>query len=80
MLSVALPLFHGRLGLLLPFREPIHTVGLSWTLLVFFLHFTQLWSFSVLYSVWLYLDWNTPIQKPCILEFTAVVDLFLTVQ
>lgn len=29
MLSVALPLFHGRLGLLLPFREPIHTVGES---------------------------------------------------
>lgn len=29
MLSVALPLFHGRLGLLLPFREPIHTEGES---------------------------------------------------
>ncbi|XP_028750232.1 2-acylglycerol O-acyltransferase 2-B-like [Peromyscus leucopus] len=26
MLSVALPLFHGRLGLLMPFRVPIHTV------------------------------------------------------
>ncbi|XP_008587705.1 PREDICTED: 2-acylglycerol O-acyltransferase 2-like [Galeopterus variegatus] len=26
LLSVALPLFHGRLGLLLPFRAPIHTV------------------------------------------------------
>ncbi|CAH7258645.1 2-acylglycerol O-acyltransferase 3 [Phodopus roborovskii] len=26
MLSVALPLFHGRLGLLIPFRVPIHTV------------------------------------------------------
>ncbi|XP_066238414.1 2-acylglycerol O-acyltransferase 2-B-like [Saccopteryx leptura] len=26
LLSVALPLFHGRLGLLLPFRTPIHTV------------------------------------------------------
>nr|XP_036854606.1 2-acylglycerol O-acyltransferase 3 isoform X4 [Manis javanica] len=25
--SVALPLFHGRRGLLLPFRTPIHTVG-----------------------------------------------------
>lgn len=28
-LSVALPLFHGRLGLLIPFRVPIHTVGES---------------------------------------------------
>ncbi|XP_057620717.1 2-acylglycerol O-acyltransferase 3 [Chionomys nivalis] len=37
-------------------------MGLSCTLLVFFLHFTGLWSFSVLYFVWLYLDWNTPIQ------------------
>lgn len=27
MLSVALPLFYGRLGLLIPFRVPIHTVG-----------------------------------------------------
>lgn len=27
LLSVALPLFHGRLGLLLPFRTPIYTVG-----------------------------------------------------
>lgn len=27
LLTVALPLFHGRLGLLLPFRKPIHTVG-----------------------------------------------------
>ncbi|KAM8778374.1 2-acylglycerol O-acyltransferase 2-like [Rhynchonycteris naso] len=26
LLSVALPLFHGRLGLLLPFRKPIYTV------------------------------------------------------
>ncbi|MBZ3884680.1 2-acylglycerol O-acyltransferase 2-B [Sciurus carolinensis] len=26
LLSVALPLFHGRLGLLMPFRSPIHTV------------------------------------------------------
>ncbi|XP_062036159.1 2-acylglycerol O-acyltransferase 2-B-like [Lepus europaeus] len=26
LLSVALPLFHGRLGLLLPFRAPVHTV------------------------------------------------------
>ncbi|XP_032966296.1 2-acylglycerol O-acyltransferase 2-B-like [Rhinolophus ferrumequinum] len=26
LLTVALPLFHGRLGLLLPFRKPIHTV------------------------------------------------------
>ncbi|XP_001064308.2 putative diacylglycerol O-acyltransferase 2-like protein DGAT2L7P [Rattus norvegicus] len=26
ILSVALPLFHGRLGLLIPFRVPIHTV------------------------------------------------------
>ncbi|KAM5262081.1 putative diacylglycerol O-acyltransferase 2-like protein DGAT2L7P isoform 2-T2 [Hipposideros larvatus] len=26
LLRVALPLFHGRLGLLLPFRKPIHTV------------------------------------------------------
>ncbi|KAK2497483.1 hypothetical protein MC885_001235 [Smutsia gigantea] len=26
LLSVALPLFHGRRGLLLPFRTPIHTV------------------------------------------------------
>lgn len=29
ILSVALPLFHGRLGLLIPFRVPIHTVGES---------------------------------------------------
>lgn len=28
-LSVTLPLFHGRLGLLIPFRVPIHTVGES---------------------------------------------------
>lgn len=41
---------------------PFHP-GLSWTLLVVFLHFTRLWSFSVLYFVWLYLDWNTPIQS-----------------
>ncbi|KAM5228628.1 LOW QUALITY PROTEIN: 2-acylglycerol O-acyltransferase 3 [Ctenodactylus gundi] len=27
LLSMALPLFHGRLGLLLPFRAPMHTVG-----------------------------------------------------
>lgn len=36
--------------------------GLSSTLLVFFLLFILLWSFSVPYFVWLYLDWNTPIQ------------------
>lgn len=29
MLSVALPLLHGHLGLLIPFRVPIHTVGES---------------------------------------------------
>ncbi|XP_058426511.1 2-acylglycerol O-acyltransferase 2-B-like [Diceros bicornis minor] len=32
LLSVALPLFHGPLGLLLPFRAPIHTVGEPWPL------------------------------------------------
>ncbi|XP_027272019.1 2-acylglycerol O-acyltransferase 3 [Cricetulus griseus] len=37
-------------------------MGLFCTLLVFLLLFTRLWSFSFLYLVWLYLDWNTPIQ------------------
>ncbi|MBZ3884679.1 2-acylglycerol O-acyltransferase 3 [Sciurus carolinensis] len=35
-------------------------MGLFFTLLVFYLLFTSLWSFSVLYLVWLYLDWDTP--------------------
>lgn len=36
-----------------------HT-GLSSSLLVFSLLFTSLWSFSVLYLAWLFLDWDTP--------------------
>ncbi|XP_045427110.1 2-acylglycerol O-acyltransferase 3 [Pipistrellus kuhlii] len=35
-------------------------MGLSSFLLVFSLLFTSLWSFSVLYLAWLFLDWDTP--------------------
>ncbi|XP_008047622.1 2-acylglycerol O-acyltransferase 3 [Carlito syrichta] len=35
-------------------------MGSFFSLLVFFLLFTSLWSFSVLYLVWLYVDWDTP--------------------
>ncbi|XP_059105814.1 2-acylglycerol O-acyltransferase 3 [Peromyscus eremicus] len=37
-------------------------MGPFFTLLVIFLLFTRLWSFSFLYLVWLYLDWDTPNQ------------------
>ncbi|XP_006859886.1 PREDICTED: 2-acylglycerol O-acyltransferase 3 [Chrysochloris asiatica] len=37
-------------------------MGTSFTLLVLFLLFTSFWSLSVLYFVWLYLDWDTPNQ------------------
>uniref|UniRef100_A0A2K6GKK4 Acyltransferase n=1 Tax=Propithecus coquereli TaxID=379532 RepID=A0A2K6GKK4_PROCO len=35
-------------------------MGLFFSLLVIFLLFTSLWPISVLYLVWLYLDWDTP--------------------
>nr|XP_027808770.1 2-acylglycerol O-acyltransferase 3 [Marmota flaviventris] len=35
-------------------------MGLFFTLLMVYLLFTSLWAFSVLYLVWLYLDWDTP--------------------
>ncbi|XP_062948196.1 2-acylglycerol O-acyltransferase 3 [Cynocephalus volans] len=37
-------------------------MGPFFSLLLFFLLFTSLWLFSVLYLVWLYLDWDTPSQ------------------
>lgn len=42
-------------------------MGLLCTLLVLSLLFTRLWSLSLLYLVWLYLDWDTPTQggRPC---------------
>ncbi|XP_075850973.1 2-acylglycerol O-acyltransferase 3-like [Microcebus murinus] len=36
--------------------------GPFFSLLIIFLLFTSLWSISVLYLVWLYLDWDTPNQ------------------
>uniref|UniRef100_A0A2K5D196 Monoacylglycerol O-acyltransferase 3 n=1 Tax=Aotus nancymaae TaxID=37293 RepID=A0A2K5D196_AOTNA len=37
-------------------------MGPFFSLLVFILLFTSLWPFSVLYLVWLYVDWDTPNQ------------------
>uniref|UniRef100_A0A8C0S9H8 Acyltransferase n=3 Tax=Canis lupus TaxID=9612 RepID=A0A8C0S9H8_CANLF len=37
-------------------------MGLFFSLLVLFLLFTSFWSISVLYLVWLFLDWDTPNQ------------------
>ncbi|XP_075851475.1 2-acylglycerol O-acyltransferase 3-like [Microcebus murinus] len=37
-------------------------MGPFFSLLIIFLLFTSLWSISVLYLVWLYLDWDTPNQ------------------
>uniref|UniRef100_A0A8C0KJW8 Acyltransferase n=1 Tax=Canis lupus dingo TaxID=286419 RepID=A0A8C0KJW8_CANLU len=39
--------------------------GLFFSLLVLFLLFTSFWSISVLYLVWLFLDWDTPNQGEC---------------
>lgn len=36
--------------------------GPFFSLLVFVLLFTSLWTFSVVYLVWLYMDWDTPNQ------------------
>ncbi|XP_028911583.1 2-acylglycerol O-acyltransferase 3 [Ornithorhynchus anatinus] len=35
-------------------------MGIGFTLLLVYLLFTWLWSVSVLYLIWLYLDWDTP--------------------
>lgn len=37
-------------------------LGPFFSLVGFFLLFTSLWYFSVLYLVWLFLDWDTPQQ------------------
>ncbi|XP_045397453.1 2-acylglycerol O-acyltransferase 3 [Lemur catta] len=37
-------------------------MGLFFSLLIIFLLFTSFWSISLLYLVWLYLDWDTPNQ------------------
>lgn len=40
--------------------------GPFFSLLILFLLFTSFWSVSVLYLVWLFLDWDTPKQgKRC---------------
>lgn len=60
-----------QLGDVTEFQKLIHFyflifhTGLSSFLLVFSLLFTSLWSFSVLYLAWLFLDWDTPNRGEC---------------